>query len=133
MGKFPQICEIKRYFLKNDVEMDVNPSNNKLSVEKSKGQLVIQRLDSIKNLFGCELHITEDDTDNCTFIVSRLNKYKVLDDDLIRKLKVSLKYIDSYKFSYMDVLLDMDDFYFMLILILLLGIKCISRILCKYT
>lgn len=82
---------------------------NRLSVDSSKGLLVLERMDSIRNLFGCELRIVaaaaDDDNDDggsgaknkprtITFAVSRLqSEYKALDDRLIDRLKVSFRYI----------------------------------------
>lgn len=76
--------------------MDVGPPSPhtiKLSVDSTKGHLVIERMDSIRNLFGCELRVVDDDNDcnkarTTTFAVSRLDEYEVLDDQLIDRLKV---------------------------------------------
>lgn len=86
-----------------------NSSNSTLSVDSSKGRLVVERMDSIRNLFGCELRIVDDrdvedrrqhrdcgGTRDCgggttTFAVSRLDEYQAPDDQLVDRLKV--KYI----------------------------------------
>lgn len=83
------------------------PNGNQLSVNRSKGRLVVERMDSIKNLFGCELRIVDgddggggddgngkDDTAGqsratTTFVISRLDDYKPLDDQLVGRLKVN--------------------------------------------
>lgn len=83
--------------------MDVGPPQpptnvNRLSVDSAKGHLVIERMDSIRNLFGCELRVVDErrcsDGDSkettMTFVVSRLDEYKPLDDQLIERLKVHL-------------------------------------------
>lgn len=79
--------------------MNVGPPSQhtvKLSVDSTKGHLVIERMDSIRNLFGCELRLVDDDNDcdearTTTFAVSRLDEYEVLDDQLIGRLKVLSK------------------------------------------
>lgn len=77
--------------------------NGTLSVDSSKGRLVMDRMDSIKNLFGCELRVVDDGvggrdenaaarttTTTTTFAVSRLDAYKAPDDhQLIDRLKVT--------------------------------------------
>lgn len=80
--------------------MDVGPppnARNTLSVDSSKGRLVIERMDSIRNLFGCELQIVDDrhrhhrdcgEARTTTFAVSRLDEYKAPDDQLVDRLKV---------------------------------------------
>lgn len=87
------------------------PNGNRLSVNKCKGRLVVERMDSIKNLFGCELRIVDGDDDGggcdggsgsgkdggaagqsratTTFVISRLDDYKPLDDQLVERLKVN--------------------------------------------
>lgn len=79
--------------------------NGTLSVDSSKGRLVMERMDSIKNLFGCELRVVDDGagghdentaahttstTTTTTFAVNRLDAYKAPDDhQLIDRLKVT--------------------------------------------
>lgn len=83
------------------------PNGNQLSVNRSKGRLVVERMDSIKNLFGCELRIVDGDDGGddgsgkdggtagqsraatTTFVISRLDDYKPLDDQLVGRLKVN--------------------------------------------
>lgn len=84
---------------------------NTLSVDSSKGRLVIERMDSIRNLFGCELRIVaeNDSSDTAvnnasrmtTFAISRLqSEYKALDNQLIDRLKVRIHcYIYYYSCS----------------------------------
>lgn len=73
-----------------DVGPPPPPHTNRLSVDSAKGHLVIERMDSIRNLFGCELRIVDggDKARTTTFAVSRLDDYEVLDDRLIDRLKV---------------------------------------------
>jgi hypothetical protein len=64
-----------------------------LSVDSSKGRLVVDRIDSIRNLFGCELRIVHGGSGSSTavvFAVTRLDEYdrKLPDDHLIDRLKV---------------------------------------------
>jgi len=69
-------------------------SNVTLSVDSSKGRLVVDRMDSIRNLFGCELRIVCNggggtSAAEVTFAVTRLDEYdKEPDDRLIDRLKV---------------------------------------------
>lgn len=80
-----------------DVEQPRPSPCNRLSVDRSKGRLVVERMDSIRNLFGCELRVIDDDRcgddgggDKTTFAVSRLDEYRPPDDRLIERLKVSV-------------------------------------------
>lgn len=74
--------------------MDVGqpPNANLLSVDSAKGRLVVERMDSIRNLFGCELRMVggADPSSTTTFAVRRLDEYKAPDDQLIDRLKVTL-------------------------------------------
>jgi len=71
-------------------------SNVTLSMDSSKGSLVVERMDSIRNLFGCELQIVNGGGGTSTaaaaavvFAVIRLDEYdKAPDDRLIDRLKV---------------------------------------------
>lgn len=68
-------------------------SNMTLSVDSSKGRLVVDRMDSIRNLFGCELRIVNGgggtSAAEVVFAVTRLDEYdKAPDDRLIDRLKV---------------------------------------------
>jgi len=64
-----------------------------LSVDSSKGRLVVDRMDSIRNLFGCELRIVNrgggTSAPAVVFAVTMLDEYdKAPDDRLIDRLKV---------------------------------------------
>jgi hypothetical protein len=72
------------------------PNANMLSVDSAKGRLVVERMDSIRNLFGCELRMVDSSGDTgtttttttTTFAVSRLDEYKAPDNQLLDRLKV---------------------------------------------
>ncbi|XP_025425865.1 probable ribonuclease ZC3H12C isoform X1 [Sipha flava] len=76
------------------------PNANMLSVDSAKGRLVVERMDSIRNLFGCELRMVDSSGDTgtttttttTTFAVSRLDEYKAPDNQLLDRLKC---YVDS--------------------------------------
>jgi len=72
----------------------LSASNVTLSVDSSKGRLLVERMDSIRNLFGCELQTVNGGGGTSTaapvvFAVTRLDEYdKAPDDRLIDRLKV---------------------------------------------
>ncbi|XP_060849724.1 endoribonuclease ZC3H12A-like isoform X1 [Rhopalosiphum padi] len=82
-------------------------TNATLSVDSSKGRLVVDRIDSIRNLFGCELRIVHGGSGSSTavvFAVTRLDEYdrKLPDDHLIDRLKCYVDSLDELQLQTLD-------------------------------
>ncbi|CAH1736964.1 unnamed protein product [Aphis gossypii] len=82
-------------------------SNATLSVDSSKGRLVVDRIDSIRNLFGCELRIVRGGSDTSAavvFAVTKLDEYdgKAPDDHLIDRLKCYVDSLDELQLQTLD-------------------------------
>ncbi|XP_060871975.1 probable ribonuclease ZC3H12D isoform X1 [Metopolophium dirhodum] len=78
-----------------------------LSVDSSKGRLVVDRMDSIRNLFGCELRIVNrgggTSAPAVVFAVTMLDEYdKAPDDRLIDRLKCYVDSLDELQLQTLD-------------------------------
>lgn len=82
-------------------------TNATLSVDSSKGRLVVDRIDSIRNLFGCELRIVNggggSSATAVVFAVTKLDEYdKAPDDRLIDRLKCYVDSLDELQLQTLD-------------------------------